>query len=88
MSFREPLGKFGRLGVALLVGVTILSAPLSRLSGRGWEHVLAFGWGPDQTALGTLGLVTTIKERRAALILAVPALLWVLVAELTEIGLR
>lgn len=69
-------------GLALL-GYALLIHPLVALmEGRGWSGVELFLMAPDPTAVGTLGLLLTVRGRNVFLLSLVP-LLWCLVSGAT-----
>jgi len=49
---------------------------------------LLFGWGPDHTSFGTLGILLMARGRFARWILMLPPLLWLVVSGLIFYGLK
>lgn len=56
--------------------------------GRNWNEILAFGWGPDQTALGTMGILLLLRGRFLWALLFLLALLWCVFAAILFYGLK
>lgn len=77
LKFSWPRRFVGRLGLGLfLVSVVI---PMQGL---------AFGWGPDHTALGTLGLLLCASGSRIRVLMLLPPILWLVISGLIQYGLR
>ena len=57
-------------------GVTAL-IPLSYAMAKSKESILLFGWGPEQTALGTVALVIYSLRNKVELLLVCVPLLWI-----------
>lgn len=75
------------LGMLLFLYSAFLSAgfPL-------WEkapaQILLFGWGPDQTALGTLGVFLMAEKKGVRLLILIIPLVWCLAAILRVFGMK
>jgi hypothetical protein len=75
------------VGIVLFVAAALV--PLGLLLGQGWRQTLLFGWGPDATALGTLGGLLAAKGRWAIrIVLMIPPIIWCAIAALIYYGAR
>ncbi|WP_141731701.1 DUF6064 family protein [Oligoflexus tunisiensis] len=78
-------------GIRQLVGVGlyVLAAfiPIELMFGQSPDQILIFGWGPERTALGTIGLLLTGRPGALNLILMIVPLIWCLIASLVYYGL-
>lgn len=70
--------------------IFILSAfiPFELALGQSLGKFLGFGWGPERTALGTIGLLLYTRGGNLTWIIMLPALIWVVIASLMFYGLQ
>jgi hypothetical protein len=63
---------------SLGIGIFFFSAfiPLELAWGYDLAQIMGFGWGPDRTALGTIGLLLAVRSGFWNWILILPALIW------------
>jgi hypothetical protein len=83
------LGKHTGVGAAVGMALLATSAfvPLEMVGGAALRQTALFGWGPDHTALGTIGIML-IAKGRARLLLLGPPVLWCVIAVLMYNGAR
>ncbi|MBK8120664.1 MAG: hypothetical protein IPK39_16930 [Sulfuritalea sp.] len=60
-------------GLFLVGAAWVIYPLLAPLLGRGWTPAELFGMAPDPTALATLGVLLTIKQRQAGGLFPIPA---------------
>lgn len=73
------------IGFTILVGSAVV--PLQVVMGYPLSTVMLWGWGPDNTALGTLGLLLMTKGHMTRWTLAIIPILWLLATGLLQAGL-
>lgn len=73
-------------GLALFAASAFV--PFEFFYGHPMTHVLAFGWGADRTALGTVGLLLCSNAKGLRWTLMIPSLLWCVFVLLMFYGFR
>jgi hypothetical protein len=76
-----------RFAVGIALWAVSAFVPFEWLWDQTLRQTLLFGWGPDRTAVGTIG-VLLIAEGRMVRLLLVPPVIWCLIASLMYYGAR
>lgn len=83
--------KEANIGASAIVGMALLAVsaffPVEMLWGQTLRQTLLLGWGPDHTALGTIGALLIAKGRTRLLLLVAPVI-WCVIAILMYYGAR
>lgn len=77
-----------KIGLGLFLYAAFVQAIFVLWTERIWSELLLFGWGPDATAVGTLGLILMFKNRIYGWLLFLAPLAWCCVSLLIYYGLQ
>ncbi len=83
----QPDASGPRRNLGLVIFALSAFVPLEFVFGQNISHIMVFGWGPDRTALGTIGLLLTFRQGWWTMILMLPAVIWCVLALLMYYGL-
>jgi hypothetical protein len=75
-----------KLGIAIFILAAWI--PFELAWGQSFAQIMIFGWGPDRTALGTIGLLLTSRPGLFNRALMLPAVIWCVLAAMMHYGLK
>jgi hypothetical protein len=84
----KPYGSGPRRTLGLAIFILSAFIPFELLWGQSLAQIMIFGWGPDRTAVGTIGLLLAAGRGLFHWILMLPAVIWALLAMLMYYGLK